>query len=304
MPPSETPRKQLPEKPSEEFLRKEAKRLAREHEMQLAAAQHQLSQDYGYRNWAELMTAVEALSQPGTAAPSPSDPPTPPPEAPPSKEAPNFFPFLPLRELIAFPHVVYPIYIGRPMSIAAVAFAEAQKTPILLAAQKDSMVRRPSGEDIYETGTLGVVLESMALPNGTIKAVLEGKKRARVSRFIFDQEFSKAEAEEIAEPIVSDAGLETLIKSVVSAFVRTRIKSTPADFMRAMAEGEKSVSQAAAVLGESVTTTDDPSVLADRIVSHLPMKLAEKQALLETPNPVERLKKILAHLTELPTASA
>jgi ATP-dependent Lon protease len=306
MPPSETPPKRLPEKPSEEFLRKEAKRLAREQEIQLAAAQHQLAQDYGYRNWTELIKAVEDLSQRGTAAPGPSDPSPPSAEAPADQEAPSVFPFLPLlplRELIAFPHVVYPIYAGRPMSIAAVTFAEERKSPILLTAQKNSMVRTPSGGDLYETGTLAAVLQLAHLSDGTVKAVLEGKKRARVSRFVFDEEFFKAEAEEIIEPSVTDAGLEALIKSVVSAFVRTRIKSTPADFARAMAKGEESASQAAAFLGESVTTTDPPSIIADRIVSHLPMKLAEKQALLETLNPVERLKKILAHLNEPQIAS-
>jgi len=89
-------------------------------------------------------------------------------------------PLLPLRELIVFPHEVYPIFVGRQKSIKALEAAETSKKPILLAAQKDARVSDPGPDDIYSVGTLGVVVQLLRLPDGTVKALLEGKKtRAR-----------------------------------------------------------------------------------------------------------------------------
>jgi ATP-dependent Lon protease len=85
-------------------------------------------------------------------------------------------PLLPLRELIVFPHEVYPIFVGRQKSIKALEAAETSKKPILLAAQKDARVSDPGPDDIYSVGTLGVVVQLLRLPDGTVKALLEGKK--------------------------------------------------------------------------------------------------------------------------------
>src|SRR5712692_5469198 len=96
---------------------------------------------------------------------------------------------LPLRELIVFPHEVYPILVGRQKSIKALEAAEAQKKPILLAAQKDARAAEPGPDDIYKVGTLGVVVQLLRLPNGTVKALLEGKTRARIDRYTSQDEF-------------------------------------------------------------------------------------------------------------------
>ncbi len=112
---SKEPRKRLPQNPSEENLRKQAKHLAKEEGVQLAAAQHRLAIEYGYRNWAELMRAV----------------------------APRFVPLVPLRELVAFPLEMYPVYVGRPKSISAID-AVAAGSPILLIAQRDATLGEPS----------------------------------------------------------------------------------------------------------------------------------------------------------------
>src|SRR5438552_2777194 len=98
-------------------------------------------------------------------------------------------PLLPLRGLVVFPHEVFPISVGRPKSIKALEEAEAQKKPILLAAQKDAKVSEPTPDDIYAVGTLGVVVQLLRLPDGTVKALLEGKKRARIIRHVSDREF-------------------------------------------------------------------------------------------------------------------
>ena len=106
-------------------------------------------------------------------------------------------PLLPLRELIVFPHEVYPIFVGRQKSIKALEAAEARKKPILLAAQKDAKVSEPGPDDIYAVGTLGVVVQLLRLPDGTVKALLEGKKRARIVRYVADEEFFQVEVEEL-----------------------------------------------------------------------------------------------------------
>src|SRR6202047_4360650 len=92
-------------------------------------------------------------------------------------------PLLPLRELIVFPHQVYPIFVGRQKSIKALEAAEAAKQPILLAAQKDARVAEPGPDHIHAVGTLGMVVQLLRLPDGTVKALLGGKKRARVGRY-------------------------------------------------------------------------------------------------------------------------
>src|SRR6202046_1413085 len=101
----------------------------------------------------------------------------------------NVVPLFPLRELIVFPHEVYPIFVGRQKSIKALEAAEAQKKPILLAAQKDARVSEPGPDDIYAVGTLGVVVQLLRLPDGTVKALLEGKRRAKILRYIPEDDF-------------------------------------------------------------------------------------------------------------------
>src|SRR5215471_8735961 len=98
-------------------------------------------------------------------------------------------PLLPLRGLVVLPHEVFPISVGRDKSIKALEEAENQKKPILLAAQKDAKVSEPTPDDIYAVGTLGVVVQLLRLPDGTVKALLEGKKRARILRHVADREF-------------------------------------------------------------------------------------------------------------------
>jgi len=192
---SQGPRKRLPENPSEENLRKQAKRLAAQEDLQLAAAQRRLAIEYGYKNWAELMRAVAS----------------------------RFVPLVPLRGLIAFPHEVYPIFIGRRQSLRAIEAVEdpdslAKHSPILLVAQRDAAVAAPSPADMYQIGTLGVIVQRERFSDGTVKIMVEGKKRARVARFVFGQKFFKAQAEEIMESDGGSSKLEKLKRSVLTAF--------------------------------------------------------------------------------------
>ncbi|MGA6970800.1 MAG: LON peptidase substrate-binding domain-containing protein, partial [Candidatus Binatus sp.] len=192
----------------------------------------------------------------------------------------NVVPLFPLRELIVFPHEVYPIFVGRQKSIKALEAAEAKKTPILLVTQKDPKVAEPAPGDLYTVGTLGVVVQLLRLPDGTVKALVEGKKRARVIRYVADEEYFQVEAEEIEE--VNDRGteVEALMRSVVSTFDNyARLnKKIPPEMVT------------------SIAAVDDPAFLADKLVGHLGIKLEDKQALLESTNPAERLEKILGYM--------
>jgi ATP-dependent Lon protease len=255
---SQEPRKRLPNNPSEENLRKQAKRLATQEDLQLAAAQRRLAIEYGYRNWAELMRAVSS----------------------------RFVPVLPLRELVAFPHEAYPIFVGRQKSLSAID-AVAAGSPILLLAQRDAKVAAPSPADMYEVGTLAVIVERESLSDDTAKIIVEGRRRARVTRFAFDQQFYKAEVKEVADTerlsiralgvglSVSDQAKRerALVRSVYSALGPYLGKWMPFP-----------------------PEIEDPAVLPYVIAHRLTIDLAAQQALLECVSPVERLEKILGYL--------
>src|ERR1700675_4469352 len=156
-------------------------------------------------------------------------------------------PLLPLRELIVFPHEVYPIFVGRQKSIKALEAAEASKRPILLAAQKDARVAEPGPDDIYAVGTLGVVVQLLRLPDGTVKALLEGKTRARIVRYASQDEFVQVEVVEIEEICERTTEVETLMRLVNTTFdnyVRLNEKIPPE-------------------IVTSIASADDPANLAD-----------------------------------------
>jgi ATP-dependent Lon protease len=278
---TQTSPRSLPPNPSAEYLRKEAKRLARDDAMQLTAAQRRLAHEYGYRNWAELMTAVASMSLAGNGGANPSRPTGLPPI---SESRANIFPLLPLRGLVTFPHVSYPIYVGRPKSIRAVEHAIDGKSSIVLATQNDAKIADPSSLDMYQVGTFAKAIQLVPSPDGTIKIILETTARARVSCFVFDEDFSKAEALEIEEPAISEPRIESLVPSVISALVRKRAKF-----------GKENPERWAV----TATTADGASMLADRIASEIVVDLAWKQALLELLDPAERLEKLLVYLNAL-----
>ena len=189
-------------------------------------------------------------------------------------------PLLPLRELIVFPHEVYAIFVGRQKSIKALVVAEAAKKPILLAAQKDARVAEPGPDDIHAVGTLGMVVQLLRLPDGTIRVLLEGKKRARVVRYASQNEFFQVEVEEIEESCDHTTEVEALMRTVNATFdnyVRVTEKISPETAM-------------------SISSVDDPAYLADKLVGHLGLKPEDKQSLLECTTPAERLERILGYM--------
>ncbi len=190
-------------------------------------------------------------------------------------------PLLPLRDIIVFPHMVVPLFVGRERSIAALKDAMAHKgaddkAVILLAAQKKAKTNDPTPDDIFHFGTLGHVIQLLPLPDGTVKVLVEGVRRARIKRFLPNDAFFLVEAEEVQEQVEKSVELEALVRSVHSvfeAFVKLNKRIPPEMLMQ-------------------VATIEDPARLADTIVAHLSLKLNDKQALLETESPAKRLEKL------------
>jgi ATP-dependent Lon protease len=189
-------------------------------------------------------------------------------------------PLLPLRDIIVFPHMVVPLFVGRQKSIKALEEAMNKQKFILLAAQREAKTNDPGEDDIYQVGTLGSVVQLLRLPDGTVKVLVEGKKRARVLRYLDQTEFFLVEAEEIEEVCPKTTEIEALTRSINSTFehyVKLNKKIPPEMIM-------------------SVASIDDPARLADTIVAHLGIKLEDKQSLLEIDNPAERLERVLGYM--------
>ncbi len=189
-------------------------------------------------------------------------------------------PLLPLRDIIVFPHMVVPLFVGRQKSIRALEEAMAKQKFILLAAQKDAKTNDPGEEDIFPTGTLGTVVQLLRLPDGTVKVLVEGKKRARIVRYVDSSSFFLVDAEEIEAPANRTPEVEALIRSVNATFenyVKLNKKIPPEMVM-------------------SVGAIDEPGRLADTIVAHLGIKIEDKQQLLEIIDPAERLEKVLTFM--------
>jgi ATP-dependent Lon protease len=189
-------------------------------------------------------------------------------------------PLLPLRDIIVFPHMVVPLFVGRQKSIRALEEAVNKQKSILLAAQKDAKTNEPAEDDIYRVGTLGTVVQLLRLPDGTVKVLVEGKQRARVARYLDNGEFFLVDAEPIEEVCDKTTEIEALVRSVNATFenyVKLNKKIPPEMIM-------------------SVASIDEPARLADTIVAHLGIKLEDKQTLLETLNPAERLEKVLGFM--------
>src|SRR5262249_32598571 len=185
-------------------------------------------------------------------------------------------PLLPLRDIIVFPHMVVPLFVGREKSIRALDEAMAGGKDILLAAQKKAKTNEPTPEDIFAVGTLGVVRQLLRLPDGTVKVHVEGRKRARIRQFLQAETFFQVEVEEIEDADDPTVEIEALTRSINTTF-ETYVKLNK----RVLPE-----------LVVSVATIDDPARLADTIVAQLTLKLHDKQQILEMESPARRLERL------------
>lgn len=185
-------------------------------------------------------------------------------------------PLLPLRDIVVFPHMVVPLFVGREKSINALEHAMNLEKSIFLSSQKEAKTDDPKEGDINPVGTIASVLQLLRLPDGTVKALVEGKRRGRVIEYMSNPDFFYVEIEEIAEPDEKPAEVEALTRSVNATFKKyAKInKKIPAEVQ------------------STVASIKDPSRLSDTIVTHLNIKLEDKQNLLEISSPVNRLEAL------------
>jgi ATP-dependent Lon protease len=190
---------------------------------------------------------------------------------------PRVVPLLPLRDIIVFPHMVVTLFVGREKSINALEEAMGHEKEILLAAQRKAKTNDPLPEDIYAVGTVGVIIQLLRLPDGTVKVLVEGKRRAQIARFVPNEEFLLCEVDVVEEPAVDPVAVEALVRSVHRTFeqyVKLNKRITPETVV-------------------TVQTIEDASQLADTIVGHLQsIKLADRQEMLETSDPLKRLERL------------
>ncbi len=192
----------------------------------------------------------------------------------------SYYPVLPLRDIVVFPHMIVPLFVGREKSVRALEDVMKDDKQILLVAQKNAAQDDPGPEDIYSVGTVGQVLQLLKLPDGTVKVLVEGTQRARILRYTDNQEFFQAEAEPIPETVGDEKELEALARTAVAQFeqyIKLNRKIPPEVLV-------------------SINQIDDPSKLADTIASHLSLKISEKQELLEAETVGERLEKIYSYM--------
>ena len=187
-------------------------------------------------------------------------------------------PLLPLRDIVIFPHMVVPLFVGREKSIAALEEAMNKEKDILLAAQVNAKTNDPKPDDIYKIGTLSSIIQLLRLPDGTVKVLVEGKKRAKIRQFVPNPAFFMVETEVVEKGVEKGLEMEALVRGVKATFEQyvKLNKRIPPEMLA------------------SVATIDDPARLADTIVAHLSLKLSDKQQVLELLDPAERLEKLLA----------
>ncbi len=190
------------------------------------------------------------------------------------------YPVLPLRDIVVFPHMIVPLFVGREKSVRALEDVMQDDKQILLLTQKNASQDDPAREDLYTLGTVGTVLQLLKLPDGTVKVLVEGGHRAKVVRFTENAEFFQAFAEPTEEFTADKAELAALARGVVGQFEQyiKLNKKIPPEVM------------------VSVNQIDDPAKLADTIASHLALKIADKQQLLEIASVNDRLEKIFGHM--------
>lgn len=192
-------------------------------------------------------------------------------------------PVLPLRDVVVFPHMAIPLFVGREKSIKALTAAMQDDKRILLLAQRTADTDDPQSRDLYSVGTLASILQMLKLPDGTVKVLVEGQRRAQVSNFDFDGEFVMAECQtlpEDKETVTDSKELDALSRSILAQFesYSKLNKKVPAELL------------------PSLASMDSPGRLADTIAAHLNLKLEDKQEVLEIADPRTRLEHVLKQL--------
>ena len=186
------------------------------------------------------------------------------------------YPVLLLRDIVIFPHMIVPLFVGREKSVKALDKAMGGDKKIVLLTQKDPSLDAPLPEELYTTGTIGNVVQLLRLPDGTVKALVEGVERVKIKKFVENEVFYEAETEVVQDKVNEKEDVQAFVRSLISQFeeyVRLN-KKIPPEIMLSIAQ------------------IDDASKLADVIASHLSLKISERQDLLETADVLARVEKL------------
>jgi ATP-dependent Lon protease len=187
---------------------------------------------------------------------------------------------LPLRDIVVFPHMIVPLFVGRDKSVRALETVMKDDKQILLVAQKNAAQDDPSADDIYKVGTVSTILQLLKLPDGTVKVLVEGIRRARITSFKETEAYFEVYAESLEDKADDSKEVEALARTVVTQFenyIKLNKKIAPEVLV-------------------SVNQIDDPSKLADTVASHLGLKISDKQELLEIETTSERLERVFNHM--------
>jgi ATP-dependent Lon protease len=195
-------------------------------------------------------------------------------------EIPDVLPLIPLRDIILFPNLVVPLFVGRERSIHALEEAMRTDHLVALVTQREAETQDPGPEDLYEIGCVVSILQELKLPDGTAKALVEGRQRIRIKRFIQDEPHFRVEVEHIHDEVRADVEAQALMRNLVVDFEKTAHLGKPIPQEVVMAAGG----------------IEEPGRLADFVAFHLALKVEEKQEILEAIDAKDRLLKAASHL--------
>jgi ATP-dependent Lon protease len=189
-------------------------------------------------------------------------------------------PLLPLRDIVVFPHMVVPLFVGRPKSIQALEDAMAGDRELVVVAQRVASEEDPTAEDLFSIGTLGTIIQLLRLPDGTVKVLVEGRNRAEIREYTSVDPYFAVDIDELSEEDADSPEAEALVRSIHTTF-------------ESYAKLNKKI---APELVNSVAAISGPGKLADTVVAHLNLKLADRQKLLEVTSAVERLEEVYSRM--------
>jgi ATP-dependent Lon protease len=189
----------------------------------------------------------------------------------------DYLPLLPLRDVVVFPSMVIPLFVGRAKSIAALEEAMTQDKRVMLVAQKDAGHDNPDAEDLNQVGTVANILQLLKLPDGTVKVLVEGDYRAKLVELIDEDTLFRCQAESLVDPDLSERENEVLVRSLTGHFEQyvQLSKKVPSEVL------------------STISGIEDAGRLADTIAAHISLKLDEKQSVLEMINIRERIEHLM-----------
>jgi len=193
----------------------------------------------------------------------------------------HILPLLPLREVVLFPYMIIPLFVGRERSVRALEIAtEREGGRLMFATQKEAKIVNPMPDDIFDVGTIGTIVQMLKLPDGSVKVLVEGQQRARITDFLREEDYFAVKAREIPKNHIVNPEVLALIRSVKANFERLAKlkKGIPSEIVDAMKDME------------------DPERISDTLVGHLELKLEKKQQFLEEPSPLIRLEMLLENI--------